>query len=126
MYDHIDMRVRDLRKVRPLYDRLLPAMGYTQMNQDGESVGYHRPRETGSEPFLWLIADAGHRCTETRIAFAAENRAQVDRLAETARSAGARAFEAPAIVSEYGPSYYAAFFEDAEGNKLEVCCRRPA
>lgn len=125
LFDHVDMRVRNLAGVRPLYDALLPAMGYTKINADEESAGYHRPDETGAEPFLWFLEDPGHQPAETRIAFAAESRAQVDSLAEVARNAGARAFEAPALVTEYGANYYAAFFEDAEGNKYEICCRRP-
>jgi len=125
LFDHVDMRVRDLARVRRLYDALLGAMGYTQVNADEESAGYHRPDETGAEPFLWLVADGEHRPSHTRIALAAQTRDEVDRLAETAREAGAQAFEAPQLVLEYGPEYYATFFEDAEGNKLEICCRRP-
>lgn len=125
LFDHVDMRVRDLARTRPLYDALLPAMGYTKANADEESVGYHLPDETGAEPFIWVIEHSGHRPGATRIAFAASDRSEVDRLAAVARAAGARGFEAPALVTDYGPNYYAAFFEDAEGNKLEICCRRP-
>jgi len=124
LFDHIDMRVRDLARVRPLYDALLPAMGYGQLNADAESVGYPQAGENGAQPFLWLLEDPQHRPGATRIAFAAERRAEVDRLAELARSAGAAAFEPPQLLAEYGPHYYAAFFEDAEGNKLEICCRK--
>ncbi len=124
LFDHIDMRVRCLGDVRPLYDALLPAMGYAKMNADEESVGYHHPNETGGEPFLWLVEDAHHRPGGTRVGFHAATRADVDRLAALAKSAGAGAYEAPQLVPEYGPAYYAAFFEDAEGNKLEICCRK--
>jgi catechol-2,3-dioxygenase len=125
LFDHVDMRVRDLARVRPLYDAVLRAMGYTQVNADEESAGYHRPGETGAEPFLWLVGDGDHRPSETRIALSAQTRAELDRLAQIARQAGAHAFEAPQLIPEYGPAYYATFFEDAEGNKLEICCRRP-
>jgi catechol 2,3-dioxygenase-like lactoylglutathione lyase family enzyme len=27
---------------------------------------------------------------------------------------------------DYSPGYYAVFFEDPDGNKLEVCCRESA
>jgi catechol 2,3-dioxygenase-like lactoylglutathione lyase family enzyme len=124
LIDHVDMRVRDLSKARALYDALLPAMGHTEINADEESAGYHRPGETGGEPFIWLVQDGSHQPGLSRIAFAAQNRAEVDRLAGIAQAAGARAFEAPQLVTEYGPYYYATFFEDAEGNKLEICCRK--
>lgn len=123
--DHIDLRVRDLAAARPLYDMLLPAMGNSEINGDEGAAGYHVPNARGADPFVWLVQDPAHKPNGTRIAFAANSRAEVDRLAEVARCAGARAFEAPAIAIEYGPHYYAAFFEDASGNKLEICCRRP-
>lgn len=125
LFDHIDMRVRDLARARPLYDALLPTMGYSKINADEESAGYHRPGETGEEPFIWVAQDPTHTPNGTRIAFAAESRTEVHRLAAVAKAAGAQAFEAPELVREYGPYYYAAFFEDAEGNKIEICCRKP-
>lgn len=125
LLDHIDIRVRDLAPIRPLFDALLPAMGYSKINADAESAGYHLPDETGAEPFVWLVQDRTHQPNSTRIAFAASSRAGVDRLAEVVRRTGVRAFEGPELVAEYGPNYYAAFFEDAEGNKFEICCRRP-
>jgi catechol 2,3-dioxygenase-like lactoylglutathione lyase family enzyme len=124
LFDHVDMRVKNLALVRPLYDALLPAMGYSRINADEESAGYHRPDETGAEPFIWLVQDPEHQPSGIRVGLAAPSRGEVDRLAAIARAAGARAFEAPELITEYGPAYYAAFFEDAEGNKLEICCRR--
>ena len=29
----------------------------------------------------------------------------------------------PEICKDYSPGYYAFFFEDPDGNKLEICCR---
>jgi catechol-2,3-dioxygenase len=124
LFDHVDMRVRNLALVRPFYDRVLAAMGCTKQNADEESVGYHHPGESGAEPFLWLVEEPDHDPGPTRIAFAAATRADVDRWAELAREAGAQAFEAPQVVTDYGPTYYAAFIEDPEGNKLEICCRK--
>jgi len=124
LFDHIDMRVRGLANVRPLLDPLLSAMGYSEFNIDDGSIGYHQPGEDGTRPFLWVIENTQHAPGLSRIAFAAATRSDVDRLASIAQAAGARAFEAPHIASEYGPFYYAAFFEDAEGNKYEICCRK--
>jgi hypothetical protein len=124
LYDHVDFRVGDLVLTRPLYDALLSAMGYTDVRADTESVGYHRPNETGAEPFFWLVQERGHLPNGTRTAFGAASRAEVDRLAAIAQKRGARAFEPPQLIGEYGPTYYATFFEDAEGNKLEICFRR--
>ena len=121
LYDHVDLRVADVSKARRLYDALLPAMGYTRINDDGVQVYYHLP---GNDvDFFGINEDPRHRANGTRIAFRAISREQVDELAALARAAGAQAFEPPHLCTEYAEKYYAAFFEDADGNKLEICYR---
>ncbi len=121
LHDHIDLRVYNLEQTRPLYDALLPALGYTRINADETSVYYHLPDK--DVDFFGINADPDHEPNGTRIAFAAANREQVDRLAALAQAAGARSFEGPHQCLEYAGNYYAAFFDDADGNKLEICCR---
>jgi catechol 2,3-dioxygenase-like lactoylglutathione lyase family enzyme len=123
LFDHVDLRVGDFSKVRRLYDTLLPAMGFTYLVEDADSICYYRREGDRSAPFLGLVLDPRHRPNGTRVALGAASRAEVDRLAETARAAGATAFEPPHVCEEYTPLYYATFFEDAEGNKLEICYR---
>ena len=53
-------------------------------------------------------------------AFWAESAAVVDRVAEVAARVGARNIEGP---MDYESGYYAVFFEDPCGNRLEVCHR---
>jgi predicted lactoylglutathione lyase len=123
LFDHIDLRVSDLARSRRLYDALLPAMGYAQIVEDPDSICYYRAGEEKLQAFLGLVLDPEHRPNATRLALRANNRAEVDRLAELARKAGAGAFEPPHVCDEYTPFYYASFFEDADGNKLEICYR---
>ncbi|MBV8532108.1 MAG: glyoxalase [Candidatus Eremiobacteraeota bacterium] len=123
LFDHVDLRVSDFSKVRRLYDTLLPAMGYSRIAEDADSICYYQPGEDRSVPFFGLDLDARHRPNGTRIALRAADRGEVDRLAALAREAGAMAFEAPHVCVEYTPFYYATFFEDVDGNKLEICYR---
>ncbi len=124
LVDHVDLRVSNLAAARKLYDGLLSALGYGKLNADETSVGYHRAAETeDSDPFIWVVEDTSHLANGTRIAFAAKNRAEVDRLAGIAQAAGVGAFEPPHVCAEYTPHYYATFFEDADGNKIEICYR---
>jgi len=123
LFDHVDARVESLDKARPLYDALLPAMGFTRIVEDAQTICYYLPGGDRSAPFFGIDRDPGHRPNGTRIALRAASRAEVDRLAAIAREAGATAFERPELCEEYTPFYYAAFFEDAEGNKLEICYR---
>ena len=124
LYDHVDLRVSNLGEIRLLYDALLPAMGFSDIVADQDSVCYYRPGGDRSNPFLGLMLDPLHRSNRTRLALRAPDRLEVDRLAEIARSAGATAFEPPHVCDEYTPFYYATFFEDSDGNKLEICYRQ--
>jgi hypothetical protein len=47
----------------------------------------------------------------------------VDRIAKLVREIGGKNLEGPEVCADYSPGYYGFFFEDADGNKLEICCR---
>jgi catechol 2,3-dioxygenase-like lactoylglutathione lyase family enzyme len=123
LFDHVDLRVGDFDRVRRLYDALLPAMGYREIAQDEEAICYYFPGRDRAKPFFAINVDPGHRPNGSRVALRAASRGEVDRLAEIVRAAGATAFEPAHLCEEYSPLYYATFFEDAEGNKLEICYR---
>ncbi|HEX7861141.1 MAG TPA: VOC family protein [Verrucomicrobiae bacterium] len=67
-----------------------------------------------------MTESPAHVPNESRIAFWAESKAEVDRLGEILRRAGARNIEGPI---DYEAGYYAVFFEDPSGNRLEICHR---
>lgn len=120
-YDHIDLRVRNIAPLAPFYDALMFALGLCEVvTPDGERWYSSDRRE---EPFFALTEDRAHVVNGSRVAFAAATPEDVDRVASAVRNAGARKLEGPAVCPEYRQPYYAAFFEDAEGNKFEVCCR---
>jgi hypothetical protein len=85
LFDHVDLRVSDFGKTRQLYDALLPAMGYTRIAEDEESICYYRPNPDRKEPFFAINVDPGHRPNGSRIALRAGDRGEVDRLAAIAR-----------------------------------------
>lgn len=70
--------------------------------------------------FFGITESTNHAANEVRVAFWAESNDEVRRIAEVARMAGARNMEGP---MDYDPGYYAVFFEDPDGNRLEVCHR---
>lgn len=124
-FDHIDLRVASLEAVRSLYDALLPALGLTEIVDGSEGREYYEPARPGeARRFFGLNVDANHLGNATRICFSAVSPSDVDRFAEIARIAGARAMEGPEIPYS-SEKYYAVFFEDASGNKLEIAYRRP-
>ena len=121
--DHIDLRVKELDKAFEFYRKLLPDLGFTCERSDDDwgtfySVGHGKPSD-----FFGFTEDPHHQPNGTRIAFWADTREEVDRLAKLVRDIGGKNLEGPEICASYSPGYYAFFFEDPEGNKLEICCR---
>lgn len=121
-YDHIDLRVPRLADAAPFYEALLPALGFTR---DARVEGWLQFEAADGEitEFFGVTESPHHVANETRIAFWAESVSAVDRLAEIARRAGARNIDGP---MNYEPGYYAVFFEDPCGNRLEICHRTRA
>ena len=126
-FDHIDLRVRDLAAAKLFYECLLPELGFTIASTSAEWCIWQAPG-SGPVEFFGFTATPNHQPNDNRIAFWAETRAEVDRLAEVVRQSGGSNLEGPALWREYSPGYYAVFFEDPSGNKLEICSRgsRPA
>jgi catechol 2,3-dioxygenase-like lactoylglutathione lyase family enzyme len=123
LFDHIDLRVRNRARAQEFFGKVLPAIGFA-LDKSAEQWGAFEKDGAGKpSEFFGFTEDANHRPNDTRIAFWAETREQVDYVAQVAREAGGRNLEGPQIWPEYSPGYYAFFFEDPDGNKLEICCR---
>ncbi|HEX8205572.1 MAG TPA: VOC family protein [Solirubrobacteraceae bacterium] len=128
--DHLDLVVTDLDRSLRFYVELLQPLGYTRTaeieGEQGERVVYvGRPNGSGSVS----VREARGRREHDRydvgihhIAFAALHRSVVDDRAEWLRANGATIESGP---EEYGytPGYYAVFFYDADGIKLEIVHR---
>jgi catechol 2,3-dioxygenase-like lactoylglutathione lyase family enzyme len=123
VFDHIDLRVADVAAARPFYDSFLKAFGFRSQRQTNGDMVYYRFVGRRVEEAVALIEAAGHVANQVRLAFHAGTPEDVDRIAAIAREAGAGAFEAPQWCPEIAKQYYAAFFEDPSGNRLEVVCR---
>lgn len=121
-YDHIDLRVKDRARAQQFYGAVLPALGFTVYRGEQEWETYYAPGE-GKPPFFGFEEDPNHVANGTRISFWADSREEVDSVAEVVRRAGGKVLEGPELCVEYTPDYYAFFFEDPDGNKLEICHR---
>ena len=126
LFDHIDLRVKNRARAQEFYSKILPAIGFT-LDKSADEWGAFEVDGAGQpSEFFGFTEDTNHRPNETRIAFWAHTRQQVDSVAKVVREAGGQNLEGPQICPEYSPGYYALFFEDPDGNKLEVCCRGSA
>ena len=121
MLHHIDVHVRDLAATSAFFDGLANTLGYRRCGGEPGFVGYET--ESGGRPRIGFIHDPEHRAGSMRLAFSVDSRDQVDAMASVARERGARVMEGPGPNPEYGKEYYAVFFEDPDGNRLEVVHR---
>ncbi len=121
-FDHVDLRVRSLAEARPFYEVLLPALGFTRDVKIEGWLQYEAAGTDGATEFVGITESPQHVANECRIAFWADSMREVDRLAAIAVQAGARNVEGPASEDE-DALYYAVFFEDPSGNRLEICYR---
>jgi predicted enzyme related to lactoylglutathione lyase len=120
-FDHVDLRVRSLAEARPFYELLLPALGFTRDAKIEGWLQYETEGVDGAQEFFGIAESPQHVANECRIAFRAHSIRDVDRLAAIVVQAGAQNVEGPAYEE---PDYYAVFFEDPSGNRLEICYRR--
>jgi catechol 2,3-dioxygenase-like lactoylglutathione lyase family enzyme len=122
LFDHIDLRVKNRESAQRFYAQVLPAIGF-RVDKSGDKWGLFEADGELAVAFFGFTEERDHQPNGNRIAFWAESREGVDKVAEILRQAGAGNIEGPELCLDYSPGYYAVFFEDPDGNKLEVCYR---
>jgi len=121
---HIDFRVKNAADVMPFYDALFTALGMRDGPTRTAVKSYARWGADGVRTeWFNLYEDPASAPSASRVAFRADSREAVDDVFQAIRS-HARNIEGPEAVErggEFNMSYYGVFFEDAVGNKFEVC-----
>ena len=130
--DHLDLVVSDLERSLAFYRELLEPLGFTRVSEiegeRGERVLYLggtggasvslRERQTQERAVPYDRYDLGVH----HIAFSAESHAIVDERAKWLSEQGTEIESGPTEYS-YTPGYYAVFFYDPDGIKLEIVHR---
>jgi catechol 2,3-dioxygenase-like lactoylglutathione lyase family enzyme len=120
LLSHIDLRVRDRSMANVFYGALFKELGATGVNIGTNFTTLFYDDGSGGEGTTEWFGFTEERDMvpgSARIAIEASSREVVDRVGAMLASIGAQAIEGPEDI--YG--YYAVFFEDPDGNKLEVC-----
>lgn len=121
---HIDFRVTNAAEVLPFYDALFTSLGMREGPSRTAVKSYARWDLDGVRlEWFNLYEDAASGPSGTRIAFRVDSRERVDEVFQ-AIGDRARNIEGPESIErsgEFNMSYYGVFFEDAFGNKFEVC-----
>jgi glyoxylase I family protein len=133
LVDHVDLVVSSIDRSLPFYRGLLGPLGWVvdvqQEGERGEQIHYlGGPDWGGSIGLRESPAEAGHGPVDRyglglhHLAFAAPNRKGVDEAARWLREQGVEIEGGPGE-RHYTPGYYAVFFYDPDGIKLEVVHR---
>ena len=118
--DHLSIRVSNIKKSRSFYAKLFKFLGFKLLDDFGESVGW-----TDGKTRFWIgLADKKGKKYKPRIgdvgfhhyAFQLRHRRDVDELYSFLLKEKVRIVD-PA--DEYYEDYYAVFFLDPDGLKLE-------
>jgi len=123
--NHVDLVVYSIERSLPFYRDLLAPLGYHRISEvegeRGETIWYL----SGPDVAVGLRAarSEGHhdryRVGLHHLAFEAWSRVAVDERAQWLREQGAEIESGPEEYA-YSPGYYAVFFFDPDGIKLEI------
>jgi glyoxylase I family protein len=121
--DHLDLTVNDMKRSTAFYDEVLCALGMRRVAHESYVAwgnGHMNIALRAAAP-----AQRGAAFDRTRVGFhhlalKARSRADVDRFHAFLVRAGVTVLDPPAEYPQYGPGYYAVFFADPDGMKLEL------
>jgi catechol 2,3-dioxygenase-like lactoylglutathione lyase family enzyme len=118
--DHISIRVSDYEKSKAFYGKLLTFLGFKVLGDYGDQIGW-----TNGKTRYWIgradseAVERGYRIGDIGLhhyAFELRSRKDVDDLQGFLKEEGVTIFDQ---AHEYYDDYYAVFFLDPDGIKLE-------
>jgi catechol 2,3-dioxygenase-like lactoylglutathione lyase family enzyme len=118
MIGYVTLGTGDLGRAAEFYDAIAKELGQGRMMENDRFIAWGTPGGGAgvglTYPFNGEPATVGNG---VMVALAARDRAQVDRLHGVALSLGGRCDGPP---GERGEGFYAAYFRDRDGNKLNA------
>jgi catechol 2,3-dioxygenase-like lactoylglutathione lyase family enzyme len=132
-FHHLDLTVSDPVASRPLYELFLGHCGFTLKSAGADWAGFGLGDKR--YPCITLLQAKGDGVTRKHdryspglhhLALRATSREDVDQLHAKLKAFGAEILDAPDEYPEYGAGYYAVFFADRDGLKLEYAFTPPA
>ena len=119
MIHHVSLGSNDVARARAFYDPLIELLGLRLIKASDTAAHYGVSEILFSiqKPVDGAAASAGNG---THIAFAARERATVDRFHRLGLENGGVDDGPPGLRPEYDAHYYGAFLKDPDGNKVEA------
>ena len=121
--DHVYLAVRDLARSRAFYDGVMDVLSYARAESaiGGDPHVHYFNRQFGFSlrPARSAAAHDPYAPGLHHFCFRVVDEAAVERAFRELRALGVGATE-PRLYPEYAPDYYATFFEDPDGIRLEI------
>ncbi len=126
--NHLRITVSDIARARGFYDPLMDRLGYRLVEQDAQRLAWAAWAPHGT--LHWFIMSAAKPDSSAtphdrysvgfhHLAWNVESREMVDEMHEFLVERGTTILDPPAEY-DYEPGYYAVFFSDPDGLKLEI------
>lgn len=122
--EHIDLTVTELQRSREFYATVLEAIGFKRFEHPASHASWSNGKltvtlrpcsaERGQESFDRYRVGLHH------LALKMKDRKSVEDVHDLVHRAGYTVLEAPTEYPAYGEGYYAVFFEDPDGMKIEA------
>jgi catechol 2,3-dioxygenase-like lactoylglutathione lyase family enzyme len=127
--DHVYVTVGDFERAEDFYDRVMRALGFRKGDMpiagDPHAHYFNRSLQYTIRPARRLTPHDPYAPGLHHLCFQVSDRASVDRAARELRALGVEVTD-PALYPEYHPEYYAIFFSDPDGVRLEIVARTSA
>ncbi|MFO1257670.1 MAG: VOC family protein [Gammaproteobacteria bacterium] len=119
LFNHIQIKVKDLGRSRKFYDAIMAALGYKMVLEiEGAVVGYgtsvHDMFEIRQFDKKSLLSEHVH------LAFNASCKGDVDAFYKSALASGGKCNGEPGFRPQYEDGYYAAFVIDPDAHNIEA------
>ncbi len=124
-FDHIDLTVNDLARSQVFYEKVLGELGFRFVKDGATGDPIFANGLTSLALRVPSTEQQGaafdrHRVGLHHLAFRAARRGDVDAFHDFLVRERLRVLDAPAEYPEYGTDYYAVFWPDPDGIKLEL------
>ena len=123
MFDHVKFGVSDYAASKAFFLKALEPLGVAVVAEGLPTYGVELSTRGKASLCLYLT---GEKPAHLHLAFAADNRRQVDAFYRAALQAGGIDNGAPGLRPHYHANYYAAFVIGPDGHNIEACCHDPA
>ena len=122
--DHLGINIPGGAHARAYFDALMPLVGFKPFYAGEDWFSYAPASGHGTQLFFYSAQDEGsysrHQPGLQHLCFQVDSRREVEAAYAWARDRGDEVLHEPRTFPEYHPDYYATFWLDPHGFKLEV------